>query len=161
MLNVITPPKKLLVKTNKTVFLAGSISGTENWQEELLYHYLIKENLEHITFLNPRRSLVFIDPTKEEFARPQIEWEIEMFDLCDLAFFYFHEGTNAPIALLELGRMIEIIRHGSPKGILVGAHWNYPRLLDIQIQLSLLLQNVRVETDFVKHVRNLLSWTNS
>lgn len=47
------------------------------------------------------------------------------------------------------------------KSVFVGAHYNYPRLVDIQIQLSILRPDITVELNYNTHVEKLIALTKT
>ncbi len=112
--------------TDCAIFLAGGITDTENWQQQLI------ASLDEIdaTLLNPRRA----DFPMGDFieGRKQIEWEYRSLSRADLVAFWFPPQTVCPIALLELGVCCE---SGVP--MVVGADLNYSRRFDLVAQLRL------------------------
>lgn len=88
-----------------TVFLAGSIEmgAAEDWQS--IIPELFKDR-DALTFLNPRRddwdSSWEQKESNPQFSK-QVNWEMNMLDLCDIIFMYFSPETKSPISLLELG----------------------------------------------------------
>jgi hypothetical protein len=108
------------------VFLAGGITGTENWQAT------VARNLtaHNVTVLNPRRERFPAgDP---DAGRRQIEWEHRHLARADLIAFWFPPPTVCPIALFELGACCSAL---AP--IVVGADPGYARRFDLQVQLRL------------------------
>jgi hypothetical protein len=93
------------LKNDTTVFLAGSIEmgAAEDWQSVIPELFKDRNTL---TFLNPRRDdWDFSWEQKEsnpQFSK-QVNWEMNMLDLCDVIFMYFSPETKSPISLLELG----------------------------------------------------------
>lgn len=113
------------------LFLAGGITGCPDWQAQVT-EALLDPTEEHGTILNPRqKDFPIEDPNA---ARDQIEWEYRNLAAADLILFWFPEEQIQPIALFELGRW-SAPRTSTP--IVVGAHPNYPRRQDIEIQLEL------------------------
>ena len=88
-----------------TVFLAGSIEmgKAEDWQAVIPELFKDRKSL---TFLNPRRddwdSSWEQKESNPQFSK-QVNWEMNMLDLCDIIFMYFSPETKSPISLLELG----------------------------------------------------------
>jgi hypothetical protein len=88
-----------------TVFLAGSIEmgAAEDWQAVIPELFKDRDKL---TFLNPRRddwdSSWEQKESNPQFSK-QVNWEMNMLDLCDVIFMYFSPETKSPISLLELG----------------------------------------------------------
>jgi hypothetical protein len=93
------------LKNDTTVFLAGSIEmgAAEDWQSVIPELFKDRNTL---TFLNPRRddwdSSWEQKESNPQFSK-QVNWEMNMLDLCDVIFMYFSPETKSPISLLELG----------------------------------------------------------
>lgn len=109
---------------SKSIFLAGSITGAENWQlkaaEKLIHHYNV---------FNPRRkNYDVMDPALEE----QITWEFKQLRECRNILFWFSWETNAPITLFEYSK--ELMRN---KNLFIGIHPDYKRKNDVLIQTKL------------------------
>jgi hypothetical protein len=115
-----------------SLFLAGGITGTRNWQQDMI-HLLAQSNW---TILNPRRRQF---PETPDAVKEQIQWEFDHLRSATARLFWFPAPTLCPIALFELG----VWSHGSAP-LFVGAHSEYQRRLDIQIQLSLARPEVTV-----------------
>ena len=117
----------------RAVFLAGGITGAENWQTQLI------ESLRDVnaTVLNPRRKeFPMGDPAEGE---RQIEWEHRHLERADLFAFWFPPQTLCPIALFELGACC-----ASGKPLVVGTAPTYARRFDVTVQLRLRRPDVRV-----------------
>lgn len=93
------------LKEDTTVFLAGSIEmgKAEDWQAVIPELFKDRDKL---TFLNPRRddwdSSWEQKESNPQFSK-QVNWEMDMLDVCDIIFMYFSPETKSPISLLELG----------------------------------------------------------
>jgi hypothetical protein len=128
------------------LFLAGGITGAENWQKAAIG---LLEPLEG-TIYNPRRS----EPFQEEDAELQVEWEYEALRVSDAILFWFPPQTLCPITLFELGTWS--VQQGTP--IFVGTHPGYKRRFDVVKQLSLVRPGLRVHdqlesvvSEYVQH----------
>jgi hypothetical protein len=79
------------------------MGAAEDWQSVIPELFKDRNTL---TFLNPRRDdWDFSWEQKEsnpQFSK-QVNWEMNMLDLCDVIFMYFSPETKSPISLLELG----------------------------------------------------------
>jgi hypothetical protein len=108
------------------VFLAGGITGTDNWQAS------VAQSLRHteLTVLNPRRRHFPVDD--QAAGLQQIEWEHRHLQRATLAAFWFPPPTLCPIALFELGACCSA---GLP--LVVGADRQYSRRFDLIVQLGL------------------------
>lgn len=118
----------------KSVFLAGGITGCYDWQRTVLM-YLKDANL---VVCNPRREN-FPSPTSREIAQEQISWEHRYLRDCDLVAIWFPCETLCPITLLELGTLLR-----SNKPLVVGIHPGYARKMDLEIQIPLYRNDVRI-----------------
>ena len=111
------------------IFVAGPISGAEDWQkqaEELL------ENIEHdeeLIIANPRRPEGI--PRVGDIAKEQITWEHRNLQLARVVMFYFVKGPGI-ITPLELGKELG---RGSP--IVLGIDKSFDRPFDIETQALL------------------------
>lgn len=137
---------EVLSKFNeRSLFIAGGITGCSNWQEELIYE--LKEL--PIIIYNPRRD-DFDVKNKSESIR-QIEWEHRKLMDSDVVSIWFAEETIQPIVLFELGKML-----GLGKKIIVGVDKHYVRKDDVIIQVALMNYGVQINKnweDFVKEIR--------
>ena len=106
------------------LFLAGGITDCPDWQAEAAAMLRGEAGL---TVVNPRRAVY-----DEDVAVEQITWEHTHLHRAGLILFWFTSGSLQPIALYELG--VHVTR-GAP--IVVGADPDYPRRLDVEVQLSL------------------------
>ena len=115
------------------IFVAGPISGAEDWQkqaEELL------ENIEQteayddeLIIANPRRAEEI--PRVGDIAKKQITWEHRNLQLARVVMFYFVKGSGI-ITPLELGKELG---RGSP--IVLGIDESFDRPFDIETQAHL------------------------
>ncbi len=112
------------------VFLAGGITGCEDWQARAVAH--LKDY--DCTVLNPRRA--DFDVTDPTAASTQIRWEWCALEVAHVGAFWFPACdpavTTQPIALFELGRWSG--RHGP---LVVGVDPHYPRSFDVITQMDL------------------------
>jgi len=123
----IEAPNDYLLKGNElSLFVAGGITGTRQWQKEFVK---MLSDLD-ITIFNPRRENFDVSDTTA--AEKQIKWEFEALEDASYISFWFSHETLQPITLYELGRWST-----SEKPVLVGCDPKYPRLQDVKIQMSL------------------------
>ena len=134
-----------------SVFLAGGISGTHDWQAELVA--LLADV--PLVLLNPRRrDYPWHDPAA---AEEQIRWEFRHLRRARAVLFWFPPETLCPIALFELGGRI-----AEPKqALFVGTHPDYKRRLDVQIQLKLARPEVTVVSDIPTLAEQVRAWAVS
>lgn len=131
-----------------SVFLAGGISGTFDWQAQII------KSLERLplVLLNPRRTnYPWHEPSA---AAAQIEWEFRHLRRATAVLFWFPPETLCPIALFELGGRVLV-----PDQVLfVGTHPDYARRLDVEIQLRLARPEVRVVSREGELARQVEEW---
>ena len=153
----------------KWLFLAGGINGCEDWQAEMRSKL---EDVINLILFNPRRADFPInDPSA---AVDQIGWEWKHLKLADAISFWFTKDTIQPITLFELGRWstphkpaIKPFANDSlkidvePKPIFVGVDANYPRRLDIAIQLSLERPGLKVVYSLADLACQIKEWVNA
>ncbi len=118
----------------RTLFMAGGITGCPDWQLELAALLADTE----WALLNPRRrNFPQHDPAAVE---AQIKWEHAHLRAASAILFWFPSETLCPITLYELGTWSM-----TDKPLFLGIHPAYPRRLDVEIQTRL----VRPEVDIV------------
>lgn len=133
------------------LFLAGSITGAEDWQKELAY----KEDdgvrlIDRYNVFNPRReNYNGLDPKLEE---EQISWEYHCIHQCKHILFWFAKETLAPITLFELGSALNTHDHNK---ISIGIDPEYKRKNDVIIQTR--LRNPYLATRIVFSKEKLIS----
>lgn len=129
------------------LFLAGSITGAQDWQKELAFKkydiFELDDNIESATdkdirlvdyfnVFNPRRANFDVnDPSVE---KEQITWEYHCIHQCRYILFWFAPETLAPITLFELGSALNTHEH---ENIFIGIDPLYKRKNDVIIQTSL------------------------
>jgi hypothetical protein len=134
--------------TGPGVFLAGGISGTHDWQADIIARLAGLP----ITLLNPRReNYPWHEPSA---AAAQIEWEYRHLRRAAAVLFWFPPETLCPIALFELGGRV-LVREQT---LFVGTDRDYARKLDVEIQLRLARPEVRVVTDIWELGRQVEEW---
>jgi len=117
----------------RSLFLAGGITGCPNWQREIV-QLLADADL---ALLNPRRENFPIDdPTA---AEAQILWEYNYLRIANEILFWFPCETLCPIVLYELGAWSM-----TDKPLHVGLDPAYKRRSDVEIQTKLIRPNIRI-----------------
>jgi hypothetical protein len=131
-----------------SLFLAGGISGTHDWQAELVSRLADLP----LVLLNPRRRhFPMDDPTA---AEGQIAWEFRHLRRASAVAFWFPPETLCPIALFELGGRI-----AEPgQALFVGTHPEYQRRLDVQIQLKLARPEITLASDIPALAEQVRTW---
>lgn len=134
--------------TGPSVFLAGGISGTHDWQSEAAR---LLADLP-LTILNPRRmNYPWHEPSA---AEAQITWEFRHLHRAAVVLFWLPPETLCPIALYELGGRAMVT--GQP--LFVGVHPDYKRRIDVEIQLKLARPEVHIVTDIPALAGQVRDW---
>jgi len=131
-----TESNETLSLNDKSLFLAGGISGCSDWQ------WRVKIALKdvNVVLLNPRRKDFPIDdPTA---AETQIRWEFEYLRKASMILFWFPSETLCPIVLYELGAWSM-----TDKKIFVGIHPEYKKRQDVEIQTRLIRPEIKIVYD--------------
>jgi hypothetical protein len=134
--------------TGPSLFLAGGITGAGEWQP------VIASALADLPLvvLNPRRKNFPMDDPAA--AGEQIAWEFHHLRRASAVLFWFPAETLCPIALFELGGRAVV----PDQPLFVGAHPDYARRQDVEIQLKLARPEVRVTTELSGLVRQVREW---
>jgi hypothetical protein len=131
-----------------SVFLAGGISGTFDWQADIVSRLADLP----LVLLNPRRKNF---PIGDPGAAPtQIEWEYRHLRRATAVLFWFPPETLCPIALYELGGRA-LVRE---QPLFVGAHPDFQRKLDVEVQLKLARPEVSVVSNTEGLSRQVREW---
>ena len=109
MNNVILPPcRQRAAAGNISVFLAGSIDmgSAVDWQKKVSTTY---EKSSVVTIYNPRRDDWDSSWTQslecDKFVE-QVNWELDYMDDATFVFMYISKASQAPISMMEFGRII-------------------------------------------------------
>ena len=114
MVYVEAPNLALVGSPQVSLFLAGGIQGTPDWQATMV------ESLKdlNLTVYNPRRKNFPIHDPSAAYA--QIKWEFDMLRKASMISFWFCKETMCPIVLFELGAhsmtMKPIVENGRAAG---------------------------------------------
>lgn len=122
-------------ETSQTLFLAGGISNCPDWQSPVAE---LLEERTTLTVFNPRRNGWNMENSDEESTK-QIIWEHKHLDQSETILFWFPMETLCPITLFEYGKFLV-----SGKALIVGAHPEYQRRLDLEVQTKLERPNLKV-----------------
>ncbi len=134
-----------------SVFMAGGITGCDDWQTKML-GYLACYGANG-TFINPRRYSGYTP----EMEQDQITWEYMALSRARCTSFWFPSETLCPITLFELGKQL-----GRRNKVFVGCHPEYKRINDIRIQLSLELgDRVQLVTELSALAKQVSDWTKT
>lgn len=132
-----------LPKGQSSIFLAGGITGCEDWQSKACKAL---EQFGDITVVNPRRKLY--DPSAGlETVYEQIKWEHHYLDQVHQVLFWFSSETVQPIVLFELGARLREYKWRTnvynthqfphPQPTFIGCDPKYSRVWDVNIQANL------------------------
>ena len=123
------------VAKRKSIFLAGGITGCDDWQSDLIEELRNLDadglvDLGGLVIFNPRRDN--FDVMDMGVKIEQIRWEHKCLEKCDICSFFFPASESVqPITLYELGR------HLGDHTSVVGVQEGYKRAEDVKIQLAL------------------------
>lgn len=134
----------------KSLFLAGGITGCPDWQSELTN--LLKP--ENIVLLNPIRTNFPINGPNA--AEEQITWEYNHLRKANAISFWFPKETICPIVLYELGAWSM-----TEKPLFVGVHPDYKRRQDVEVQTKLERPDVQIVYDISSLYRQIKEWIDS
>ena len=101
---IVTPPSNSIDIPigYKSVFLAGSIGGAEDWQKEVIDAV---KDFKKVVF-NPRREgwdNTWLQSVENSNFKEQVEWELEHLEKADKVIMNLVPDTMSPISLLEFG----------------------------------------------------------
>lgn len=151
-MRLIQCPEEYVPQRNETVvFLAGGITGCEDWQTTIIYYLKDTDNL---TLLNPRR--VNFDVTNPNMSSEQIEWEFRHLHIADAALFWFPSATLCPITLYELGSWSALT-----KPLFIGTDPKYGRRFDVMKQTTLRRPEVRVVDHLMDLAWEVARWVHN
>jgi len=136
------------IKFLPSIFMAGSISNSKDWQEELAELLNIEKEF---WLINPRRD--DFDISKKEMSEEQIDWEFKYLNESDAVLFWFAEETLAPITLYELGKLSM-----SKKPLFIGCHPNYQRKFDVEYQTKLIRPEIKVVDNLKDLSIQIIKW---
>ncbi|VVB80059.1 Nucleoside 2-deoxyribosyltransferase like protein [uncultured archaeon] len=132
----------------KSLFLAGGITGCVDWQLELLD--LLKDT--DLVILNPRRKN--FDLSISNIEEEQIAWEFNHLNKADAVSFWFPKETLCPITLYELGK----ISMGNKK-LFIGLDPSYARKNDVLTQTKLIRPDVKIIYSLRDLAEQIISWS--
>ena len=139
------------VAKRKSIFLAGGITGCDDWQTDLVCEL---QNLND-SGLFDLGGLVIFNPRRDNFdvmdmatTIEQIKWEHKCLEKCDICSFFFPASESVqPITLYELGR------HLGDHTSVVSIQEGYKRAEDVKIQLALDGNSCVVYHDYYEAIR--------
>lgn len=140
-MKVVTSPETYTPEANDIcVFLAGGITGCDNWQQAVIDELATYSDTEHLVIINPRCVEFPIDDPNA--AENQIRWEFNWLEKCDIFSMYFAGGQSVqPICMYELGRNICRMQMRYPREwrnrLVINTASDYIRKADVYCQVSL------------------------
>ncbi len=138
-------PEMMVRGPEQSIFLGGGITNCPNWQADAVK--LFKDT--EFTILNPRRE--GFDATNKDMEFQQIHWEFQHLHLADQVLFWFCEETLCPITLFEYGAWL----YSADKMIFVGAHPNYQRRQDLEVQTKLKNPGLQIFNNLPKMIQHI------
>jgi hypothetical protein len=144
--NYVEAPAEYLPDSDRSVFLAGGISGCPPWQWRVAQMLAGTE----LTVINPRRETWPQDPTA---AEQQIRWEFRHLRRATARLFWFPAETLCPITLYELGGAT-----ASEGPLFVGVEPAYARRFDVEVQTKLARPDVRVVYSLEDLAAQVIAW---
>ncbi len=133
----------------KSLFIAGGISGCEIWQDDFVK--VLSDT--DLILINPRRKDYDFKNPALEFE--QIQWEYNHLQMVDATSFWFPPQTLCPIALFELGKKSVI-----DKPLFIGVHPDYLRKRDIEFQISLERPDVKIVHTLEDLAKQIKEWSH-
>jgi len=155
-MRVITAPEPLKIEDDElSVFLAGGIQKTEDWQKIVISELGKRFSSEKVVIFNPRRENFPIgDPSA---AYKQIKWEYDALDLADVFTMYFSKGkTDEPICMYEYGKHLERRSENDDlSDFVVTSDPEYRRYQDVLIQSELVNKDIKVGNTLEDHINRI------
>jgi len=144
-----------LETTETAIFLAGGISGCENWQVEMTS--LLNAGAPGLVTINPRRA--DFNVAEKGITEVQIKWEHDHLRKSKAILFWFPSATLCPITLYELGTW-SALASVNPEGprIFVGVDPKYLRKEDVLIQTGLILPQVHIVDNLKDLAKQVVDW---
>ena len=156
-MRIITAPEDISTNTEEiSVFLAGGIQNTEDWQKQVIK--ALEQDFKDlpIVLYNPRRENFPIHD--KGAAKVQITWEYEALEVADIFSMYYAGNTISaqPICMFEYGKHLERrYANNDLNRLVVSAEPSYSRFQDVIIQTALVSKNIKVGTTLSEHINSL------
>lgn len=158
-MNIITAPDIYICNSLETsVFLAGGIRNTENWQDIVIDSLAKEFHSAPLVVYNPRRVNYPIHDTNATFE--QIKWEFDRINESDIFSMYFASGnTDQPICMFEYSKQLIIRAQNTDlRRLIVSANPDYSRYQDVVIQTSLAVGSyLPIFTSLESHITHLIN----
>ncbi len=140
------------------IFMAGTITGSEDWQSK------VRESLENeeCTLVNPRRAE--FDVGDKNAGVEQIRWEAEnLWNTADMFTMWMTDDTVGPICLYELGFAMGMLKSSIDNGltppfaaVVVGCDPDYARRFDVVRQSEFIFgKPVEPHATLEEHVEHI------
>lgn len=132
----IEAPNHEEIKNPHSIFLAGGITGCQDWQKSITDKL---QSFDDLTICNPRRANFEIFKSDANWidSEIQIKWEYEYLRKVNQMLFWFSYETVQPIVLFELGAALERTKIDNGQWLMIGTHPEYVRNFDLKIQCKL------------------------
>lgn len=158
-MKILTAPDKYVSEPNEvSIFLAGGIQNTEDWQKLVIEELKKEFNDSPIVIFNPRRENFPIhDPSA---AYEQITWEYNMLQICDVFSMYYAGNTKSdqPICMYEYGKHLERRdKNNDLDRFVVTSEPSYSRNQDVVIQTALVSKELVVGKSIQEHIEAIKS----
>lgn len=158
-MRVITAPEDFNLQPNEiSVFLAGGIQKTAEWQDEVIAALQKEFADKSLVVMNPRRKNFPIHDPNAAFG--QIKWEYDALEIADIFSMYFAGNTTSdqPICMLEYGKHLERRNANNDLGrLIVSSEPTYSRNQDVIIQTGLVSKDIHVGKSLEEHIKMLIS----
>lgn len=158
-MRVITAPEKFDLQPNEiSIFLAGGIQKTAEWQEEVIAALQKEFADKPLVVMNPRRKNFPIHDPNAAFG--QIKWEYDALEIADIFSMYFAGNTTSdqPICMLEYGKHLERRNANNDLNrLIVTSEPSYSRNQDVIIQTALVSKDIHVGTSLEEHIKMTIS----
>jgi hypothetical protein len=141
------PNRTEIFPGERSIFMAGGITGCPDWQSEIVKRLMYTD----LVIFNPRRANFPIHVPAAAFK--QIAWEHQYLRQADTILFWFPRETLCPIVLYELGAWSM-----TDKPIFVGIHPEYQRRQDVEIQTHLARRDVDLVYSLDDLGEQIISW---
>jgi len=134
------------------LFMAGGITGAEDWQTKFLEE--LKD--EELVVFNPRRKN--FDISNEEVEAQQITWEFLHIAKANAISFWLPPQTLCPITLFELG---SVLGEKTDRSIFVGCDPSYARIRDVKVQVGLRNKKIEVVESLSSLASQVKDWARA
>jgi len=158
-MRILTAPNSIEIQDNEiSVFLAGGIQKTAEWQNEVIAALQQEFADKPLVVMNPRRKDFPIHDPTASFT--QIKWEYDALEIADIFSMYFagYTASDQPICQFEYGKHLERRKANNDlERLIVTSEPSYSRNQDVIIQTGLVSKDIQVGTSLDDHIKMLMS----